>query len=88
MIMLSLVIHDFVRRSQWCILEAPRIGGFITCDDPFVTVPPSASRDENVGMGLLGSISYFPLSQRFCLRIESLGQRIEFRKMGDLPPSR
>ena len=42
MVTLSSAISELISRLKWCILEAPPTTGFITCDDPLVTVPPSA----------------------------------------------
>lgn len=82
MIAISQDLAQVVRQHKWDILEAPARSGFITCDDPLVTVPPSASRDSTVGIGIAGSTTYFPFTRRFCLCIQTPGSGIRFRKIG------
>jgi hypothetical protein len=53
---------------EWQILIAPADGGFIISDYPFVVVP-SADRPELAGLGLPGTVKYFPLTRRLCLKM-------------------
>jgi hypothetical protein len=75
-------LAEVVNRVRWCVLEAPAKTGFITCDDPFVTVPPPSNKDNGVGIALPGSKSYFPLTRRFCLEVEPLPHTVTGRKTG------
>ena len=60
-------LSKLFRQMSWDILEAPFETGFILCDDPMVIVPPKRGKDT--GFGVPGTVKYFPLAQRFCLRI-------------------
>lgn len=82
MVLVSLNFAEIIRRFKWCVLEAPRTSGFISCDDPLVTVPPAVGTEEGVGIATPGSITYFPLTQRFCLQIEGIPHAVSFRKTG------
>jgi hypothetical protein len=52
----------------WRIFSAPPETGFIISDYPFVVVPPR-EHPELVGLGLPGTIMYFPLNRALCLRM-------------------
>lgn len=82
MILQSKNIGEFIRRYEWCIVEAPTDSGFITSDDPLVTVPPSNYLGEDVGIATPGSRTYFALTRRYCLDLDTFGRNIRFRKIG------
>lgn len=82
MLLQSKTITNLVSEYEWLILEASTNSGFITCDDPLVTVPPSEYGGANVGIAIPGAVTYFPLTRRFCLRIERRGHAIRFRRIG------
>lgn len=52
----------------WLVISAPAGAGFILCDYPFVAVPPQAD-PNTVGLGIPGTVKYFPLTRRLCLRM-------------------
>ncbi len=64
---LSSVILKFV----WQILVAPPESGFVTCDSPVVVVPPTGV--TAVGFAIPGTVTYFPLTRRLCLRLSHNG---------------
>jgi hypothetical protein len=64
---LSKLILKFV----WQILVAPPESGFITCDSPVVVVPPAGV--GAVGFAIPGTVTYFPLTRRLCLRLSHNG---------------
>lgn len=69
----------FASRS-WLIIESCAGTGFITCDHPVTVVPTGDS--EMTGPGVPGSVTLFPLSRRFCLRIGAPGSGIDQRIAG------
>ena len=40
----------------------------IVCDDPFVPVPPQGAVVNGMGFGIPGTVCYFPLTKRLCLK--------------------
>jgi Protein of unknown function (DUF4238) len=75
-------ISELASRFRWRILEAPRTTGFITCDDPLVTVPSSICSEGDVGMAIPGSKTYFPLARRLCLELRPTNHSVGFRQIG------
>lgn len=71
-------ISDVLEGLDWQILVAPHTTGFIVCDNPVVVVPPSGS--PFVGFLVPGTVSYFPLTRKFCLRLCSTKSSI-YRKI-------
>jgi hypothetical protein len=61
------------------VLIAPDNVGFITCDNPMTVVPPAGC--PLVGLYILGTVSYFPLSRQVCLRLGQSGSRFDTRKI-------
>jgi len=55
--------------SEWTFLVAPQSSGFIVCDHPFVSVPPKGMAIDGMGFGIPGASSYFPMTERLCLRV-------------------
>jgi hypothetical protein len=68
----------FVRFS-WDILMASDKTGFILCDDPVVIVPPRGV--TAVGFGIPGSVKYFPLTRKMCLRMGDFGRDFRYRNV-------
>jgi hypothetical protein len=54
--------------SGWTILVAPDTTAFIVCDDPFVPVPPQGAVLNGMGFDIPGTVCYFPLTKRLCLK--------------------
>ena len=52
----------------WRIVKAPAGTGFILSDYPFVVVPP-ATNPNSIGLGIPGTVKYFPLTKGLCLRM-------------------
>jgi hypothetical protein len=71
-------ISDVLEGLDWQILVAPHTTGFIICDDPVVVVPPAGC--ASVGFLVPGTVSYFPLTRKFCLRLCSTKSSI-YRKI-------
>ena len=76
------MIAEIISQFKWCILEAPAGTGFITCDDPLVTVPSPSNKEEDVGMAIPGATTYFPLTRRFCLEMRPAPQGVTRRRTG------
>jgi len=68
-----------IMQLDWQILIAPPETGFIVCDNPVVVVPPSGIRA--VGFLVPGTVKYFPLSYRHCLRLGGRGDSFGYRKI-------
>jgi hypothetical protein len=74
---------EFVARllsqMSWDILDSPPQAGFVLCDDPLAIVP---SRGEgHIGLGIPGTVKYFPLTSQRCLRIGDIGNVFAHRKI-------
>ena len=57
-----------LEHSRWSILVAPDSGAFIVCDDPFVPIPPQGAKLSGMGFGIPGTVCYFPLTKKLCLK--------------------
>jgi hypothetical protein len=72
---------EFLRRwlhsFNWTILKAPQETGFITCDYPFVLIPPK-THPTLTGFRYPGTVMLFPLDRRMCLHIEGRGWATRF----------
>jgi hypothetical protein len=64
---------------SWEILVASDKTGFILCDDPVVIVPPRGVTE--VGFGIPGSVKYFPLTRKMCLRMGDIGRDFRHRNV-------
>jgi hypothetical protein len=62
---------------EWRILRAPLETGFIICDHPFVLVP-APGQPESIGLGYPGTVKYFPLTERLCLRMGEVGYGVKY----------
>lgn len=67
------LLHSF----NWTILKAPQETGFITCDYPFVLIPPK-THPTLTGFGYPGTVMLFPLDRRMCLHMEGRGWATKF----------
>jgi len=72
-------ISQFVEPLPWQILEASVDSGFIICDSPVTVAPPSGVND--IGVGIPGTVTYFPLTRRLCLRVGGDGPALESRSI-------
>jgi hypothetical protein len=72
-------LSKVIQRLDWQILVAPPQTGFIICDSPVVVVPPRDTKD--VGFLVPGTVKYFPLTYRYCLRLGELGRSFGYRKV-------
>ncbi len=61
-------LAGWINAFEWQIMRAPTGTGFILCDYPFVVVPPR-ERPEEIGFMFPGTVKYFPLTRRLCLRM-------------------
>jgi hypothetical protein len=68
-----------IMQLNWQILVAPPESGFIICDNPVVVVPPSGI--ISVGFLVPGTVKYFPLTSRCCLRLGDRGVSFGYRKI-------
>lgn len=75
----AVTVSDAIQLLDWQILMAPRVTGFVICDSPVVVVPPGGGRD--VGFLVPGTVIYFPLNNRYCLRLGKAGQSLSQRKV-------
>lgn len=66
-------------RLSWEVLVASAETGFTLCDDPVVIVPPRGL--TTVGISILGSVKYFPLTRKLCVRLGEVGQTFRFRNV-------
>jgi hypothetical protein len=57
-----------LEESGWVILIAPDATAFVVRDDPFVPVPPQGAVLSGMGFGVPGTVCYFPLTKRMCLK--------------------
>lgn len=76
-------LASLIESSGWTFLTAPINSGFITCDNPFTVVPPNGMKFEGIGIGpgLPGVTSYFPVNERYCLRLDQNGFKISFENI-------
>lgn len=70
-------VSDFLGTLPWQILEAPVESGFIISDNPVTVVPPWGVHD--IGFGIPGTVTYFPLMRRLCLRVGGTGSKLTSR---------
>jgi Protein of unknown function (DUF4238) len=65
---------------DWQVLVAPQTEGFTICDYPFVLVPPPGydTVKFGIGLGIPGTVKYFPLTRALCLRMGDGGDSISF----------
>jgi hypothetical protein len=71
------LVSNFLETLPWQILEAPVDSGFIICDNPVTVVPPWGV--DNIGFGIPGTVIYFPLTRRLCLRAGGIGPKLATR---------
>ena len=70
-------IFTFLSRMVWNVWDAPERYAFVTSDNPVTIYNPHMSPSEVAGVGLVGSMLFFPLNSRHCLELfhrESLGE--------------
>lgn len=77
---LSTKLANYFRQMDWLFLYAPMKSSFVTTDDPFTLVPPSALASKGFyGIATRGTQKFVPISQRVCLvmfdRGEAIGKR-------------
>jgi hypothetical protein len=72
-------ITDVIVGLDWQILVAPPGTGFVICDSPVVVVPQRGITD--VGFLVPGTVKYFPLTYRYCLRLGDAGRSFSYRKV-------
>jgi len=72
-------LSELIVRLSWRILVASPESGFILCDNPVVIVPPRGVVDA--GFVVPGSVKYFPLSRKLCLRLEDFGNSFAYRNV-------
>jgi len=70
-------LSHLIKNLDWQILEADAATGFIICDSPVVVVPPKSI--AAVGFAVPGSVKYFPLTRRLCLRLGDFGSGVAVR---------
>jgi len=70
-------VSDFLETRPWQILESGADSGFLICDNPVTVVPPYGVND--IGFGIPGTVTYFPLTRRLCLRIGGNGPNLDSR---------
>jgi hypothetical protein len=70
-------ISDFLETRPWQILESGADSGFMICDNPVTVVPPYGVDD--IGFGIPGTVIYFALTRRLCLRIGGSGPDLDSR---------
>jgi hypothetical protein len=68
-----------IKQLDWQILVAPQDVGFITCDSPAAVVPPEGC--AFVGFLVPRTVTYFPLSRQFCVRLDISRQPFRYRKI-------
>jgi hypothetical protein len=72
------IYTKYLEKFSWEILVATDRTGFILCDDPLTIVPPRGV--AAVGLEIPGSVKYFPLTRKICLRVcEVTGRRFRYR---------
>jgi len=72
-------ISKIIDRLDWQILIAPYNAGFLICDNPVVVVPPEGC--NSVGFLVPGTVAYFPLGSRYCLRLSISDHSFSYRKI-------
>lgn len=77
MLLSSKDIANYLLQMNWNIVFAPRYSNFITCDNPFVLVPPK-NLPEFRGCGLItkGAKKNIPLTNKICLVISDKGSDV------------
>jgi hypothetical protein len=80
MIKQAKMMGDFLESQSWEIIETTPDTGFIICDYPVVVVPPRGI--DQVGFAVPGTVTYFPLMRRLCLRITQKGTQLNSRTVG------
>lgn len=73
-------VAEVITQLGWQVLSAPDSTGFIICDHPVVVVPPRGGTD--VGFWVPGTVSYFPLNRKTCLRLAGASDPIILRDVG------
>jgi hypothetical protein len=78
MMSLALEIAQAVFRLNWEILTAPKGCSFLTCDNPFIVVPPPFFDDTETGYGILtpGASTVVPLSSKTAICFHGEGQGV------------
>ena len=72
-------VSDAVLQLDWQVLTAPPVTGFVICDSPVLLLPPKGVKQ--VGFLVPGTVVYFPLNYRHCLRLGGPGQSFSHRKV-------
>jgi len=72
-------ISEVIVALDWQILIAPSGTGFIISDSPVVVVPPRGI--NAVGFAVPGTVTYFPLTYRYCVRLGDAGRSFKYRKI-------
>lgn len=81
MLSLSTKLANYFRQMDWLFLYAPMKSSFVTTDDPFTLVPPSALASKGFyGIATRGTQKFVPISQRVCLVMFDRGEAIDKRE--------
>lgn len=75
MISVSGKVADILLGMDWMIIHVPRGSSFVTCDDPFVIIPPVqlSSTIYGVGVATPGAVKLLTLTQNLALLVLDRG---------------
>ncbi|MGJ5813691.1 DUF4238 domain-containing protein [Paludibaculum fermentans] len=81
MLELSLELAEALMTLNWTILSIPNACSFITCDHPFVVIPPVGLNGDLSGYGIrtAGATTAVPLSSRSLICFHESGHGIGYR---------
>jgi hypothetical protein len=79
MMSLSVEISNYLRQMDWMIIHAPSTISFVTCDAPFVLIPPKDHQYggwAGAGIATLGSRKFIPLGAKLGLIALDRGDQV------------